>query len=139
MPNNPDVNPAPAVNGRVRLNNSSVATSAVPAGNTPACNLRATAVAGADVYALAAMLVGIDNNIFNGVYSMVRVAVPESPTIGLNACANRAASYIGVVFVPSIKPRGSLRVNADAKFNPDTFPDDGLTTPGLDLSVIRLR
>ena len=85
------------------------------------------------------MFVGIDNSIFNGVISIMRVAVPESPTIGLNACAKRAASYIGVVFVPSMNPRGSLRVRADAKFNPETLPDDGLTTPALDLMVIRLR
>jgi len=69
----------------------------------------------------------------------MRVAVPESPTMGLNACAKRAASYIGVVFVPSMNPRGSLRVNADAKFKPETLPDDGLTTPELVLIVIRFR
>ena len=72
-------------------------------------------------------------------YSIVRVAVPESPTIGLNACAKRAASYIGVVFVPSMNPRGSLRVNADARFKPETLPEDGLITPELVLTVIRFR
>ncbi len=79
----------------------------------------------------------MDSITFKGVYSIMRAAVPESPTIGLNACAKRAASYIGVVLLPSMNPRGSLRVRADAKFNPETFPDDGLTTPEEVLIVIR--
>jgi hypothetical protein len=45
-------------------------------------------------------LVGIDSIMLSGVNSMLRVAVPESPTKGLKAWANRAAWYMGVLVLP---------------------------------------
>ena len=98
-------------------------------GATPVCILEAMFAVGWAVYARAAMFVGAANIMLNGLISMDLVAVPESPTIGLNAWANLAASYIGDWFDPNTKPCGSLRVNALAKFMPDTLPVDGLTTP----------
>ena len=88
------INPNPPVEGNILLNISCVA--GLVLGATPVCNEDAKLAAGCEVYALAAIFVGAASIMLNGLISIDLVAVPESPTIGLNAWANLAASYIGV-------------------------------------------
>ena len=54
-------------------------------GIKPDCMADAKFADGADVYARAAMFVGAARRALIGVNSIDRVAVPESPTNGLNA------------------------------------------------------